>query len=108
LSVKAARVTKQRTVLLSRSRARGSSLIFDHPPPPPSQFLIERLNQIANVGLVQVGEIKEGKGAIKWTRLSCRTFAANAVRLQLHALAALLSRWLRSPSPGKCSRRFCG
>ena len=31
--------------------------------------------------------IKEGKGAIKWTRLSCRTFAANAVRLQSHALA---------------------
>jgi hypothetical protein len=31
--------------------------------------------------------IKEGKGAIKWTRLSCRTFAANAVRLQLHGLA---------------------
>ena len=33
--------------------------------------------------------IKEGKGAIHWTRLSCRTFAANAVRLQLHALEAL-------------------
>src|SRR5499427_4433106 len=31
--------------------------------------------------------IKEGKGAIKWTRLSCQTFAANAVRLQLHAHA---------------------
>jgi Transposase DDE domain group 1 len=31
--------------------------------------------------------IKEGKGAIKWTRLSCRTLAANAVRLQLHVLA---------------------
>jgi hypothetical protein len=31
--------------------------------------------------------IKEGKGAIKWTRLSCLTLAANAVRLQLHALA---------------------
>jgi hypothetical protein len=31
--------------------------------------------------------IKEGKGAIKWTRLPCRTFVANAVRLQLHALA---------------------
>jgi hypothetical protein len=31
--------------------------------------------------------INEGKGAIKWTRLLCRTFAANAVRLQLHALA---------------------
>jgi Transposase DDE domain group 1 len=27
--------------------------------------------------------IKEGKGAIKRTRLSCPTFAANAVRLQL-------------------------
>ena len=25
------------------------------------------------------------QGAIKWTRLSCRTFTANAVRLQLHA-----------------------
>ena len=31
--------------------------------------------------------IKEGKDAVKWIRLSCRTFAANAVRLQLHALA---------------------
>jgi hypothetical protein len=27
--------------------------------------------------------IKEGNGAIKWTRLSCRTFAANAARLQI-------------------------
>ena len=40
--------------------------------------------------------IKEGKGAIKWTRLSCRTFAANAVRLQLHALAYNLGSFLRS------------
>ena len=31
--------------------------------------------------------ITEGKNAIKWTRLSCRIFAANAVRLHLHALA---------------------
>jgi len=31
--------------------------------------------------------IKERKGAIKWTRLSCRSFGANALRLQLHALA---------------------
>src|SRR3977135_4261973 len=43
--------------------------------------------------------IKEGKGAIKWTRLSCRTFAANAVRLQLHALAFL--RTLATPEPIK-------
>jgi hypothetical protein len=68
--------------------------------------------------------IKEGKSAIKWTRLSCRTFAANAVRLQLHALAFNLGnflrtlatpatdatspfRWRRSPSHGKYSTRFC-
>ena len=48
--------------------------------------------------------IKEGKGAIKWTRLSCRTFAANAVRLQLHALAYNLGNFLRTlatPEPLK-------
>jgi hypothetical protein len=39
--------------------------------------------------------IKEGKNAIKWTRLSCRTFAANAVRLQLHALAYNLANFMR-------------
>ena len=48
--------------------------------------------------------IKEGKGAIKWTRLSCRSFAANAVRLQLHALAYNLGNFLRTlatPEPIK-------
>jgi hypothetical protein len=40
--------------------------------------------------------IKEGKGAINWTRLSCRTFTANAVRLQLHALAYNLGNFLRT------------
>ena len=48
--------------------------------------------------------IKEGKSAIKWTRLSCRTFAANAVRLQLHALAYNLGNFLRTlatPEPIK-------
>ena len=39
---------------------------------------------------------KEGKGAIKWARLSCRTFAANAVRLQLHALAYNLAKFMRT------------
>ena len=45
-----------------------------------------------------------GQGAIKWTRLSCRTFAANAVRLQLHALAYNLGNFLRTlatPEPIK-------
>ena len=48
--------------------------------------------------------IKEGKGAIKWTRLSCRTLAANAVRPQLHALAYNLGNFLRTlatPEPIK-------
>jgi hypothetical protein len=40
--------------------------------------------------------IKEAKGAIKWTRLSCRTFAANGVRLQLHALAYNLGNFMRT------------
>jgi DDE family transposase len=40
--------------------------------------------------------IKEGKGAIKWTRLSCRSFVANAVRLQLHALAYNLGNFMRT------------
>ena len=40
--------------------------------------------------------IKEGKGAIKWTRLSFRSFAANAGRLQLHALACNLGNFLRT------------
>jgi len=48
--------------------------------------------------------IKEGKGVIKWTRLSCKSFTANAVRLQLHALAYNLGNFLRTlatPEPIK-------
>ena len=40
--------------------------------------------------------IKEGKHAIKWTRLSCRRFRHNAVRLQLHVLAYNLGNFLRT------------
>jgi DDE family transposase len=40
--------------------------------------------------------IKEGKNAAKWTRLSCCSFAANAVRLQLHALAYNLANFVRT------------
>jgi DDE family transposase len=40
--------------------------------------------------------IKEGKNAVTWTRLSCHSFAANAVRLQLHALAYNLANFLRT------------
>ena len=40
--------------------------------------------------------IKEGKNAVRWTRLSCRRFAHNAVRLQLHALAYNLGNFMRT------------
>ena len=40
--------------------------------------------------------IKEGKNAIKWTRLSCWKFRNNAVRLQLHALAYNLVNFMRT------------
>jgi hypothetical protein len=40
--------------------------------------------------------IKEGKNAVKWTRLSCKSMTANAVRLQLHALAYNLANFMRT------------
>jgi hypothetical protein len=39
--------------------------------------------------------IKEGKYAFHWTRLSCKKFCNNEVRLQLHALAYNLATFLR-------------
>jgi hypothetical protein len=39
--------------------------------------------------------IKEGKNAVKWTKLSCRRFRDNAARLQLFALAYNLANFLR-------------
>ena len=50
--------------------------------------------------------IKEGKGAIKWTRLSCRSFAANAVRLQLHALAYNLGNFMRTLAMPKAAAQW--
>jgi hypothetical protein len=40
--------------------------------------------------------IKEGKNALVWTRLSCRGFDANVVRLQLHTLAYNLANFMRT------------
>src|SRR3954449_11251145 len=50
--------------------------------------------------------IKEGKNAVKWTRLSCRTFAANAVRLQLHVLAYNLGNFMRTLAMPKTVERW--
>jgi hypothetical protein len=40
--------------------------------------------------------IKEGKNVVKWTQLSCSSMTANAVRLQLHALAYNVANFLRT------------
>ena len=39
--------------------------------------------------------IKEGKNAVTWTKLSCRTFKDNQTRLQMFALAYNLANFLR-------------
>ncbi len=52
--------------------------------------------------------IKEGKGAIKWTRLSCRSFNANAVRLQPHALAYNLGNFLMNVRPASIRGKTTG
>ena len=40
--------------------------------------------------------IKEGKNAIQWTRLSCRSFRNNEIRLWLHTLAYNLANFMRT------------
>jgi hypothetical protein len=40
--------------------------------------------------------IKEGKNAVRWTRLSCQKFHNNEVRLQFHALAYNLGNFMRT------------
>ena len=49
---------------------------------------------------------KQGKGAIKWTRLSCRSFAANAVRLQLHVPADNLGNFMRTLAMPKATEAW--
>ncbi len=46
--------------------------------------------------------IRQGKNAVTWTRLSCTRFAANAMRLHLHALAYNLANFL---ARWRCPRR---
>ena len=60
-----------------------------HPGELVLSFIVTNLSRPADRGHNQRGKqhIKEGKNAIRWTRLSCRKFRNNEVRLQLHALA---------------------
>jgi hypothetical protein len=50
--------------------------------------------------------IKEGKYAVKWTRLSCRNFRDNQARLQLFALAYNLGNFLRRLALPKAVRHW--
>ena len=69
---------------------------------PRVGFIVTNLNsQVKNVVKFYNGRgtaeqwIKEGKNAVKWTKLSCRTFKDNQARLQLFALAYNLGNFLR-------------
>ena len=51
-------------------------------------------------------DIKEGKNAVQWTKLSCRTFKDNQTRLQLFALAYNLGNFLRRLALPKLVRHW--
>ena len=70
-------------------RLRGSSMTNLSRP-------TERVVAFYNQRGTAEQHIKEGKNVIKWTRLSCRRFNHNAVRLQLHALAYNLANFMRT------------
>jgi len=50
--------------------------------------------------------IKEGKYAVKWTRLSCRNFKDNQARLQLFGLAYNLGNFMRRLALPKSVRHW--
>jgi hypothetical protein len=58
----------------------------------PAQRVVAFYNPARYGGTMDQGR----QGAIKWTRLSCHSFAANAVRLQIHALAYNLRNFMRT------------
>ena len=58
-------------------------------------FAPKELFQFYNQRGTAEQHIKEGKNAITWTRLSCKRFRDNEVRLQLHALAYNLGVFLQ-------------
>ena len=80
---------------------------------PRVGFIVTNLNQRSkNVVKFYNGRgtaeqwIKEGKNAIQWTKLSCRTFKDNQTRLQLFALAYNLGNFLRRLALPKLVRHW--
>ena len=101
-SYRAGSWTKPRRVIakVASGRALSARRLHRHQLVAPGDWVVAFYNKRGTCEQW----IKEGKGAIKWTRLSCRTFAANAVRLQLHALSYNLGNFLRTlatPEPIK-------
>ncbi len=58
--------------------------------------LAERVSKFYNGRGTAEQWIRKGKNPLRWTRLFCRAFRDNAVRLQLFALAYNLANFLRS------------
>ena len=83
--------TLQPQCLLQVGCSHAAEACFARAPMPTSAIL----DEAPAVSMGTVSTIA-GPGAIKWTRLSCRSFNANAVRLQLHALAYNLGNFLRT------------
>jgi len=55
----------------------------------------EAENRLCELILMAVQWIKEGKNAVKWTRLSCHDFIDYQVRLRLFVLAYNLGNFFR-------------
>ena len=63
--------------------------------PRPRKWRCKRVVRFYNARGTAEQWIKEGKNAVKWTKLSCRRFKDNEARLQLFALAYNLANFLR-------------
>ena len=75
---------------------RGLKRVRRHPGLRPAKASAAARRKSPPPHFIREQWIKEGDGAIKWTRLSCRSFAANAVRLQLHVLAYNIGNFMRT------------
>lgn len=90
------------SVMESPQACRGQDLLASGRVVPPRRVHRDQPqhhNPAGGLLLQQRGTaeqwIKEGKYAVRWTRLSCKSFDANQVRLQLHVLAYNLGNFLR-------------
>ena len=77
---------------VASGRAYSARRLHRHQPVATGRAGRRLLQQARDVRAMDQGT----QGAIEWTRLSCCSFAANAVRLQLHALAYNLGNFLRT------------